>query len=58
MGLQVSGIGDQIALGAIKSGMEADRYVNQLTSNYFTNIARTVYGGVPGGTEKTITVNV
>ena len=46
-GLKVSGIGDNIATGAIRTGLEADRYVNQLTSNYFTNIARTAYGQAP-----------
>ena len=46
-GLKVSGIGDQIATGAIRTGLEADRYVNQLTGNYFTNIARTAYGQAP-----------
>ena len=40
LGLQVSGIGDQIALGAIKSGLQADQYVNQLTSSYFNNAMR------------------
>lgn len=44
LGLKISGIGDQIALGAIKTGMEADRYVNELANSYFTNIARTIYG--------------
>jgi hypothetical protein len=43
-GLKLSGIGDQIALGAIKTGMQADQAANTLTSNYFNNIARTVYG--------------
>ena len=46
-GLKVSGIGDNIATGAIRTGLEADRYVNQLTSSYFTNIARTAYGQAP-----------
>ena len=46
-GLKLSGIGDQIALGAIKTGMQADQYVNQLTSNYYNNIARTLYGAPP-----------
>ena len=46
-GLKLSGIGDQIALGAIKTGMQADQYVNSLTSNYFNNIARTLYGAPP-----------
>jgi hypothetical protein len=46
-GLKLSGIGDNIALGAIKTGMQADQYVNQLTANYASNIARTLYGVPP-----------
>ena len=46
-GLKLSNIGDQIALGAIKTGLQADQYVNQLSANYFTNIARTLYGAPP-----------
>jgi hypothetical protein len=41
-GLKVSGIGDQIATGAIKAGMQADQYVNSLAGSYATNIARTL----------------
>jgi hypothetical protein len=33
--------------GAIKTGMQADQYVNNLTSNYFTNISRAMYGAAP-----------
>jgi hypothetical protein len=47
LGLKISGIGDQIALGAIRTGMQADQYVNQLTSSYYTNIARSLYGVAP-----------
>lgn len=51
-GLKLSGIGDQIALGAIRSGIQADQYVNNLTSSYMNNIMR-VFGGTaptaPGG---------
>lgn len=43
-GLKVLGIGDQIAVGAIRAGMQADQYVNQLASSYANNIARTVAG--------------
>jgi len=43
-GLKLSGIGDQILLGAIRTGLEADRYVNQLSTTYFTNVARTLAG--------------
>jgi len=46
-GLKVSGIGDQIALGAIKTGLQADQYVNQLTNTYFNNMTRTAYGQPP-----------
>jgi hypothetical protein len=42
-GLKLSGIGDNIALGAIKTGMQADQYANQLTNSYFNNIARTIF---------------
>ena len=41
-GLKVSGIGDQIASGAIKAGMQADQYVNSLAGSYANNIARTL----------------
>lgn len=51
-GLKLSGIGDQIALGAIRAGIQADQYVNNLTSSYMNNIMR-VFGGTapaaPGG---------
>ena len=51
-GLKLSGIGDQIALGAIRAGIQADQYVNNLTSGYMNNIMR-VFGGTapaaPGG---------
>ena len=43
-GLKLSGIGDNIAIGAIKTGMQADQYANQLTSTYFNNIARIAAG--------------
>ena len=46
-GLKLSGIGDQIALGAIKTGMQADQYVNSLTSNFMSNLFQ---GFIPSGT--------
>jgi hypothetical protein len=46
-GIKLSGIGDQIALGAIKAGVQADQYVNQLTAAYANNIARALYGQAP-----------
>lgn len=47
-GLKLSGIGDNIALGAIKTGLEADKYVNQLTNNFYTNMAYIASGMSPG----------
>jgi hypothetical protein len=47
LGLKISGIGDQIALGAIRTGMQADQYVNQLTNSYFTNVTRALYSAAP-----------
>lgn len=44
-GLKLSGIGDQIALGAIRAGIQADQYVNNLTNSYMSNIMR-LYGGM------------
>jgi len=41
-GLKITGIGDSIATGAIRTGMDADRYVNQLASSYASNVARTL----------------
>lgn len=53
LGLKISGIGDQIAIGAIQTGIQADQYVNSLTSNYFNNIARTLYGAGPSAAPAT-----
>ena len=46
-GLKLSGIGDNIAMGAIKTGLQADQYVQQLTNNYYSNIARVALGSAP-----------
>ena len=42
-GLRLAQIGDQYAAGAIKTGLQADQYVNNLTNSFFTNIARTLF---------------
>lgn len=52
LGLKVANIGDQIAAGAIRTGLEADRYVNELTSNYFQTLLRNM-GGQPQTTTPT-----
>lgn len=42
-GLKLAQIGDQYVAGAIKTGLQADQYVNNLTNSFFTNIARTLF---------------
>ena len=46
-GLKLSGIGDQIALGAIKTGLEADRYVQNLNSSFYNNMMYMLGGMQP-----------
>jgi hypothetical protein len=47
-GLKLSGIGDNIALGAIKTGMEADRYVQGINNSFYQNMAYIASGMTPG----------
>jgi hypothetical protein len=49
-GLKLSGIGDNIALGAIKTGLEADRYVQGINNSFYQNMAYIAAGMSPGGT--------
>ena len=53
LGLQLQQVGDKIAQGAIQAGVQADQYINTLTSNYAANIARTVAGVAPATTTTT-----
>lgn len=46
LGLKLSGISDQYALQAIKSGMSADQAVNQLLASAMNNIGR-IFAGQP-----------
>jgi hypothetical protein len=46
LGLQVSNIGDQIALGAIRTGLQADQALNQASANFYTNLAA-IGAGIP-----------
>jgi hypothetical protein len=48
LGLQVAGIADQIATGAIKAGLQADQYVSELTGNYFSNAMQMAMQGTTG----------
>lgn len=46
LGLKLSGISDQYALQAIRSGMSADQAVNQMLGSAMTNIGR-IFAGQP-----------
>ena len=48
LGLQVSQIGDQIALGAIKTGMQLDQQLNQANQQFYTQLAAIAGGGTYG----------
>jgi hypothetical protein len=52
-GMKVSNIGDNLMLGAIRTGLEADRYATQMTNNYYTNMAR-ILGGMGGENENAL----
>jgi hypothetical protein len=52
-GMKVSNIGDNLMLGAIRTGLEADRYATQMTNNYYTNMAR-ILGGMGQDTEAAV----
>lgn len=43
-GMKISNIADNIAMGAIRTGLEADRYASKMTSDYFTNMAQILAG--------------
>jgi hypothetical protein len=51
LGLKVSNIGDNIALGAIKTGLAADQALNQASTNFYTNLAA-IGAGIPISREK------
>jgi hypothetical protein len=51
-GLQVAQIGDNIAIGAIKSGLQQDRALQQTTQNFYTQLAAIASGNVIGGTRQ------
>ena len=47
-GLQVAQIGDNIALGAIRTGLQMDRSMAQSTNNFYTQLAQIAGGGTYG----------
>jgi hypothetical protein len=49
-GLKLSGIGDNISLGAIKTGLEADKYVQQINNSFYQNMAYIAAGMTPSST--------
>ena len=55
-GLNVMQIGDNISLGAIKSGLQLDTQLNQATTNFYTQLAGIVGGGSSFGGGQTVTL--
>jgi len=55
-GLQVMQIGDNISLGAIKTGLQLDTQLNQATTNFYTQLAGIVGGGSSFGGGQTVTL--
>jgi len=51
-GLNVMQIGDNISLGAIKTGLQLDTQLNQATTNFYSQLAQMVGGG--GGQSITV----
>ena len=46
-GIKLSSIGDNIAIGAIRTGLQADQAVNQLTNSMYTNMLAIASGLSP-----------
>lgn len=55
LGLKVSSIADNIALGAIRTGMQADQMINQANQDFFTQMAQ-ILGGQTSATGTSPTV--
>ena len=56
-GLQVAQIGDNIAIGAIKQGLQLDQSLQQTTQNFYMQLAAIASGSVIGGTKQGVTAN-
>ena len=50
-GLQVANIGDNIAMGAIRTGMQADEQVAAATQNFYASLMEFGFGRFPGQTQ-------
>ena len=53
-GLQIAQIGDNISLGAIRTGLQLDQTLNQATTNFYTQLASLAAGGSIGGQTVTL----
>ena len=53
-GLQVAQIGDNIALGAIRTGLQMDRQMATNTQNFYTQLAQIAAGGTYGYVPPTV----
>lgn len=48
-GLQIAQIGDNISIGAIKTGLQMDQALNSSTQNFYTNLASIIAGSYKPG---------
>jgi hypothetical protein len=55
-GINLMQIGDNISLGAIKTGLQLDQSLNTATTNFYGQLANMVGGGQIGGTPQTVRV--
>jgi hypothetical protein len=55
-GLNVMNIGDQISLGAIRTGLQLDQQMQQSTTNFYSQLAAIAAGGGGVGTPQTVRV--
>jgi len=55
-GLNVMNIGDQISLGAIRSGLQLDQQLQQSTTSFYSQLAAIAAGGGGLGTPQTVRV--
>jgi hypothetical protein len=55
-GLNVMNIGDQISLGAIRTGLQLDQQMQQSTTNFYSQLAAIAAGGGGVGSPQTVRV--
>ena len=51
-GIQVAQIGDQYAIGAIKTGLQLDQNIAAITNQFYSNLASIASGTAPARTQQ------